>query len=127
MLTGSDAGAAGTCIENNPEEGCLIVRCHPQRGLELVMREGVPWQPPPPMLEFRIGPWRKTLSVSRVAENELAASLARNDELLRRLGSPPRDPLVHVFTKGIENGFSTAFDLKNAGRIITRVRHACRR
>src|SRR4051794_11307236 len=70
MLNGSDAGAAGTCIENDPEEGCLIIRCHPQRGLELVLREPVLLQPPPPRLEFRIKLWRSTLPFTRVAENE---------------------------------------------------------
>jgi hypothetical protein len=126
MLTGKDAGAAATCIENDPEEGCLIVRCNPQRGLELVMREGLPWEPTPPSFEFQIGSWRIMLPFSRVTENELATSLAEQDELLRRFAST-REPLVYVFTKGIEKGYSTAFDLKNAGRLITRLRDSCRR
>ena len=124
MLTGSDAGAAGTCIENDPEEGCLIVRCHPRRGLELVLREPTLLEPPPPRLEFRIRSWRSTLPFSRVAENEIVTSLIEQHELLRRFAGSRE---VLVFTKGIENGFSTGFELTNAGRHIKRIQAACRR
>jgi hypothetical protein len=123
MLTGSDAGAAGTCIENDPEEGCLIVRCHPQRGLELVLHDPNLLQSPPRM-EFRIGSWRSTLPFSRVAENEIATSLAEQHGLLRRFASSRE---VLIFTKGIENSFTIGFELTNAGRLITRIRAACHR
>ncbi|RUM23322.1 hypothetical protein EFQ99_21995 [Rhizobium vallis] len=125
-LTGSHAGAVGTCsmIDASDIEACYMVRCDAKNGLIFEIGDATIGENGPRLARFEIGRYRETIRLDGNSPDRRTIVLSKHPKLLAALTSGADFATMFAIKAG-EIDYSTGFELTDAREQIPRVAKGC--
>ncbi|MBB4237915.1 hypothetical protein [Rhizobium esperanzae] len=125
-LTGSHAGAVGTCFmaDASDIEACYMVRCDAKNGLIFEIGDATIGENGLRLARFEIGRYKETIRLDGNSPDRRTIVLSRHPKLLAALTSGADFATMFAIKAG-EIDYSTGFELTDARGQISRVAKSC--
>ena len=125
-LTGSHAGAVGTCsmIDASDIEACYMVRCDAKNGLIFEIGDATIGEMGLRSARFEIGRYKETIRLDGNSPDRRTTVLSKHPKLLAALTSGADFATMFAIKAG-EIDYSTGFELTGAREQISRLAKGC--
>jgi len=124
-LTGSHAGAVGTCsmVDATDNEACYMVRCDAKNGLIFEIGDATVGEMGLRSARFEIGRYKETIRLDGNRPDRRTTVLSKHPKLLAALTSGADFATMYSVKADVE--YSTGFELTGARDQISRLARGC--
>ncbi|WP_431319860.1 hypothetical protein [Rhizobium sp. YTU87027] len=124
-LTGSHAGAVGTCslVDATDNEACYMVRCDAKNGLIFEIGDATVGEMGLRSARFEIGRYKETIRLDGNSPDRRTTVLSKHPKLLAALTSGVDFATMYAVEADVE--YSTGFELTGARDQISRLVKGC--
>jgi len=125
QLTGSHAGAVGTCSidEATDNEACYMVRCDPKNGLIFEIFDTTIGEMGLRSAGFEIGRYKETIRLAGNRPDRRTTVLSKHPKFLAALTSGADFATMHAVDADVK--YSTGFELPGARDQVSRLAKGC--
>lgn len=124
-LTGSHAGAVGTCSIDEPTDNkaCYMVRCDAKKGLIFEIGDATVGEMGLRSARFEIGRYKETIRLDGNSPDRRTTVLSKHSKLLAALTSGADFATIYAVEADVK--YSTSFELTRAREQISRLARDC--
>lgn len=124
-LTGSHAGAVGTCslVDATDNEACYMVRCDAKNGLIFEIGDATVGDMGLRSARFEIGRYKETIRLDGNSPDRRTIALSKHPKLLAALTSGADFATIYAVKADVQ--YSTGFELTGARDQISRLARGC--